>query len=183
MEIRALRESDDRSAFRSGDADLDRFLQKYAGQNQFRHHIGVTYVAVEDSNIAGFVTVAPGHIEIDDLPAARQKRLPRYPLPVVRLARLAVDASFRGRGLGSQLLRFVLELAAQMAEDFGCIGVVVDAKPAAASFYQQFGFEPLELVEGESPARPRATAMFLPLAEVQAGNPAPFDNRPPRAQR
>ena len=42
MEIRALRNTDDRTTFRSGDADLDRFLAKYAGQNQFRHHIGVT---------------------------------------------------------------------------------------------------------------------------------------------
>ena len=53
MEIRALRESDDRSAFQSGDPDLDRFLRKYAGQNQFRHHIGATYVAVERDRVAG----------------------------------------------------------------------------------------------------------------------------------
>ena len=54
MEIRALRESDDRSQFQSGEADLDRFLRKYAGQNQFRHHIGTTYVAVEGNRIAGY---------------------------------------------------------------------------------------------------------------------------------
>src|SRR3989440_13083457 len=111
MEIRALRESDDRSGLRSGDADLDRFLQKYAGQNQFRHHIGTTYVAVEGDRIAGYVTVAPGHVEIEDLPAAQRKKLPRYPLPVLRLARLAVGETFRGQGLGRQLLRFVLQLA------------------------------------------------------------------------
>src|ERR1700680_1883204 len=63
MEIRALRESDDREGFRSGDADLDRFLHKYAGQNQFRHHIGTTYIAIEENRIAGFATVAPGHLE------------------------------------------------------------------------------------------------------------------------
>jgi hypothetical protein len=48
MEIRALREGDDRSGFRSGDPDLDRFFLRFAGQNQFRHHVGVTHVAVED---------------------------------------------------------------------------------------------------------------------------------------
>jgi len=96
MEIRALRRSDDRSVFRSGDPDLDRFLQKYAGQNQFRHHLGATYVAVEGDHIAGYATVAPGHIEVEDLPVARRRRLPRYPLPILRLARLAVDESFRG---------------------------------------------------------------------------------------
>jgi len=170
MEIRALSQSDDRSAFHSGDPDLDRFLRKYAGQNQFRHHIGTTYVAVEGSRVAGYATVAPGHIEIDDLPPALRKTLPRYPLPILRLARLAVDKSFRGQGLGRQLLRFVLDLALQMAGDFGCLGVVVDAKPGAVSFYRQFGFSPLEVVEGHSLARPPATAMFLPLRHIEAAS-------------
>jgi GNAT superfamily N-acetyltransferase len=111
MEIRALRESDDRTVFRSGDADLDRFLHKYAGQNQFRRHIGATYVAVEGDRVVGYATVAPGHMEIAELSPALRKNLPRYPLPILRLARLAVDDSFRGRGIGRQLLRFVLELA------------------------------------------------------------------------
>jgi GNAT superfamily N-acetyltransferase len=170
MEIRALRQSDDRSAFRCSDADLDRFLQKYAGQNQFRHHIGTTYVAVEGGRVAGYVTVAAGHIEIEDLPAAQRKKLPRYPLPVLRLARLAVDKAFQGQGAGRQLLRFVLTLALQMAEGFGCIGVVVDAKGEAVSFYEQFGFAPLEVCEGQSPARPQPTAMFLPLTEIEAAS-------------
>ena len=170
MEIRALSQSDDRSAFHSGDPDLDRFLRKYAGQNQFRHHIGTTYVAVEGSRVAGYATVAPGHIEIDDLPPALRKTLPRYPLPILRLARLAVDKSFRGQGLGRQLLRCVLDLALQMAGDFGCLGVVVDAKSEAVSFYRQFGFSPLEVVEGHSLARPPATAMFLPLRHIEAAS-------------
>jgi len=170
MEIRALRESDERSAFRSGDPDLDRFLTKYAGQNQFRHHIGATYVAVEGDSVAGYVTVAPGHVEIEHLPSAQQKKLPRYPLPVLRLARLAVDQSVRGQGLGGQLLLFVLRLALRMAEEFGCIGVVVDAKPGAVTFYRQFGFLALEALEGQSPARPLATPMFLSVSEIAAAS-------------
>ena len=116
------------------------------------------------------VTVAPGHIEIEDLPVAQRKKLPRYPLPILRLARLAVDVSVRGQGLGKQLLRFVLRLALRMAEEFGCIGVVVDAKPGAVTFYRQFGFLALEAVEGQSPARPPATAMFLPVKEIAAAS-------------
>jgi len=131
MEIRALREEDDRSQFHSGDPDLDRFFHRFAGQNQFRHYVGVTYVAVDEGRVLGFATIAPGHIEIEDLPAATRKKLPRYPLPVLRLARLAVDQDARGQGLGRRLLRFVLELAVQMANDYGCIGVCVDAKPDA----------------------------------------------------
>src|SRR3990172_3884149 len=119
MQIRALRETDDRSRFRSGEPDLDRFFHKFAGQNQFRHYVGVTYVAVDDGRVLGFATVAPGHIEIDGLPAAARKKLPRYPLPVLRLARLAVDQSARGGGLGAHLLRFVFRLALRMANDYG----------------------------------------------------------------
>jgi len=170
IEIRALRESDDRSRFHSGDPDLDLFFHRYAGQNQFRHHIGVTYVAVKESRVLGYVTVAPGNLEIEKLPAARRTKLPRYPLPILRVARLAVDESSRGQGLGKQLLRFVLGLAMQMAGDLGCAGVVVDAKPGAIAFYQQFGFAPLEVVEGISSARPQPSAMFLPTSEIAAAS-------------
>jgi GNAT superfamily N-acetyltransferase len=167
MEIRALREDDDRSQFRSGDPDLDRFLHRFAGQNQFRHYVGVTYVAVHEGRILGFATVAPGHIEIDDLPATTRKKLPRYPLPVLRLARLAVDQDARGQGLGRRLLRFVLELAVQMANDYGCIGVCVDAKPDAVEFYGRYGFVSIDVVEGQSDARPAPIPMFLAIRAIR----------------
>jgi GNAT superfamily N-acetyltransferase len=166
MEIRALRETDDRSRLRSGDADLDRFFHKFAGQNQFKHYLGVTYVAVEEGRVVGFATVAPGHVEIDGLPAAARKKLPRYPLPMLRLARLAVDESVRGQGCGGQLLRFVLDLARRMAAEYGCVGVVVDAKPGAVEFYAKFGFIPVEAIEGQSDARPQPTPMFLAMRVI-----------------
>ena len=171
MEIRRLRSSDDRARFKSDDPDLDRFFRLYAGQNQFRHHVGVTYVAVEEDEVLGYLTVAPGEIEIDELPDAVRKRLPRYPLPVLRLARLAVDARLRGRGLGEQLLRFGLGLALTMAEDYGCLGVAVDAKPGAEPFYARYGFRALDVVEGTSDARPRPTVMLLSTSEIRAARP------------
>jgi GNAT superfamily N-acetyltransferase len=171
VEIRRLRASDDRSRFRSGDPDLDRFFRSYAGQNQFRHHVGVSYVAIEERDVLGYLTVAPGGIEIDDLPATLQRGLPRYPLPVLRLARLAVDSSVRGRGLGEQLLRFALGLALTMTEDHGCVGVAVDAKPGAEPFYARHGFRAIAVVEGLSDARPRPTPMFLPTSEILAATP------------
>jgi len=172
MQIRALRETDDRSRFRSGDPDLDRFFHKFAGQNQFRHYVGVTYVADDDGRILGFATVAPGHVEIDGLPAAARKKLPHYPLPVLRLARLAVDSSIRGQGLGGRLLRFVLQLARRMADDYGCVGVVVDAKPDALDFYAKYGFAAIELVEGQSQLRPSPTPVFLAMRAVKAASDA-----------
>ncbi len=167
MEVRLLRESDDRTGFRSGDVDLDRFLERYAGQNQFRHHVGTTYVAVETGRIIGYVTVAPGQIEIDDLPGPLRRKLPSYPLPVLRIARLAVDESARGQGVGTLLLRFALELALRLAREFGCVGAMVDAKPGAVTFYETLGFMPLEVLEGQSDARPAPTALFLPILEIE----------------
>jgi GNAT superfamily N-acetyltransferase len=136
MEIRGLREGDDRSRFQSGDLDLDRFFHRFAGQNQFKHYLGVTYVAVDGDAILGFATVAPGHVEIDDLPASARKKLPRYPLPVLRLARLAVDQAARGQGLGRQLLGFVFRLALQMAK----YSTKLDATPRAEGRFRLSSF-------------------------------------------
>jgi GNAT superfamily N-acetyltransferase len=171
IEIRPLRETDDRAAFRSGDSDLDSFLQRYAGQNQFRHHTGTTYVAVDGDTILGYATIAPGNIEGDAVPASRRK-LPRYPLPVLRLARLAVDAAARNRGVGSALLRHVFLLALRLSADYGCVGVVVDAKPDAAEFYARVGFSKLNVTEGGLESRPQPIPMLLPLALISAATKA-----------
>jgi GNAT superfamily N-acetyltransferase len=168
MEIRALRETDDRTAFRSGDPDLDRFLLKYAGQNQFRHHIGTTYVAVEAARIVGYATVAPGQVEGEGLPATTRRKFPRYPLPVLRLARLAVHEAAQGQGVGTALLRFVFRLALRLAGEYGCAGVLVDAKPPAVSFHERLGFFPLEVLEGHGASRPAPAAMFLPIEAIRA---------------
>jgi GNAT superfamily N-acetyltransferase len=170
MEIRALRPSDNRSAFQSGDEALDRFFHKYAGQNQFRHYLGVTYVAMEDSRVLGFATIAPGQLDIDDIPSAARKKMPRYPLPILRLARLAVDRSAQSQGLGTQLLRFVCRLAGKMADDYGCAGIIVDAKPDAVSFYAKHGFVPYDALEGQSEQRPRPTMMFLAMRAIKAAS-------------
>jgi GNAT superfamily N-acetyltransferase len=173
--IRRLSPEDDRSAFRSGNIDLDRFFERYAGQNQFRHHIGTTYVAVDDAGvISGYATVTASEIAPEALHASKRKRLPKYPVPVLRLARLAVDERAKGQGVGSLLLRGVLALAlalaAKMADDFGCIGVVVDAKPEAVAFYHKLGFVRLEVVAGELGDRPQPLPMFLELGQFSSAS-------------
>lgn len=170
MEIRALRATDDRSSFRCGDEALDRFFHRYAGQNQFRNYLGVTYVAVDGERVLGFVTVAPRHLDVEELPERTRRKLPRYPVPVLGLARLAVDQSAQSLGLGKQLLRFVLKLASRMADDVGCAGVVVDAKPGALSFYAKYGFARFEMLEGHSEARPRPTCMWLSMQAIKAAD-------------
>lgn len=167
VSVRRLRSSDDRSGFRSGQVDLDRFFLRFAGQNQFRHHLGTTYVAVdEDDLIVGFATVSASQIEIEDLPSTKTKRLPNYPLPVLRLARLATHGDFHGAGVGSLLLRTVLVLACQMARDYGCVGVLVDAKAEAVDYYERFGFFELDTLRGELGDRPIPRIMFLELGAI-----------------
>lgn len=173
MEVRPLRPDDDRARFTSGDLDLDRFFTRYAGQNQFKHHIGTTYVAVVSDAIWGYATVSMAHLEVEDLPPDLAKRLPRYPLPVLRLARLAVASQAQGQGVGGALLYSVFQLALAQADAVGCVGVLVDAKPQAISWYARYGFTELPVLAGGAAARPRPIAMFLPLGSVRAARATP----------
>jgi len=159
IRVRRLQSDDVRSDFRSGNVDLDRFFQRYAGQNQFRHHIGATYVAVSEDRIAGFATVSSGEIVAENLPKS---------LPVLRLARLAVDQRFQGHGVGRLLLRSTFEVALEMRERAGCVGVVVDAKQEAVAFYTSLGFRPVDLIRGGLGDRPEPTVMFLPIRQIGA---------------
>ncbi|MCC6763492.1 MAG: hypothetical protein IT293_02420 [Deltaproteobacteria bacterium] len=60
-----------------------------------------------------------------------------------------------------------------MAEDYGCVGVIVDARPGAVDFYAKDGLIPIEAVEGQSDARPRPTPMFLAMRAIRAAQGAP----------
>lgn len=165
--VRRLESGDDRTGFHSGNIDLDRFFTRYAGQNQFRHHIGTTYVAIgDDKAILGFAAVAASELTTARLPEAKRKRLPAYPIPVLRLARLAVDRRAQGQGIASVLLRAVFTLAHKMAGDMGCYGVVADAKPDAVGFYERLGFVALEATAGQLGDRPEPLPMFLELGAV-----------------
>ncbi len=164
IEIRPLERADDRSGFRSGDEALDLYFHRYAGQNQFRHHVGVTYIAVEGDEIVAFATVSPAAMDADELPDGRKR--PPSPAPVLRVARLAVSEEHQGRGLGRAMLRFCIELALRMRDEFGCGGVAVDAKPGAVEFYQRYGFIEIEAEVGAGATHPAPRMMFLTLESV-----------------
>lgn len=166
VEIRPLARDDDRERFSCGQPDLDRFFHHYAGQNQFKLHLAITYVAILDSRIVGFASVAASSLERAKVPNARQrKRLPDYPLPVLRLARLGVDTTAQGCGIGKALLAHVLRLAVPQRDQLGCVGVVTDAKPNAIEFYRGLGFTPLEGIrEGVLVGEP--VPMFLGIETI-----------------
>ena len=168
VEIRLLRREDDRSDFSCGQGDLDRFFEHYAGQNQFKLHLAVTYVAVLEAKVVGFATISASAIERAVVPSARlRKRLPAYPLPVLRLARLGVDLRAQRMGIGKALLRHVLGLALEQRDRFGCVGVIADAKPDAVAFYEGLGFTPLLGVrEGLLAGEP--LPLFLPIETISA---------------
>ena len=168
LEVRPLRPEDDRSSFSSGNPDLDSFFKKYAGQNQFKLHIGTTYIAIDDKEVFGFITLSASSITIEDLPKEHRKRLPRYPLPVLRIARLAVSTDAQGKGTGKKLLRTAFLISQEMSKTIGCIGIVVDAKADAVSFYHRCGFLALDVVLGKLHDRPkRPQPMFLAQGTIK----------------
>lgn len=118
-----------------GQPDLDRFFEHYAGQDPFELHLAVTCVAIAETRTVGFATVAASSIERSIVPNARlRRRLPAYPLPVLRRARLGVDARAQGLGIGSALLRHLSSLAVKQRDRMDCVGVVTDAEPDAVRF-------------------------------------------------
>ena len=165
IDIRILKREDDRSDFSCGEIELDYFFQKFAGQNQFKHYIGTTYVAVEGQTILGFVSVSVATLTNDEI--ALQK-LPNYPLPVLKIARLGVDKRYQNLGIGQKLLKAMFRLALEQKERFGCVGIVVDAKKEAVAFYEKLGFTVLQTTNQKH--YHDLTGMFLPIGTIaQAG--------------
>lgn len=129
-----------REGFDCGDAALNEFLLRQAGQQQ-RRGFGKTYVAVakDGVTVTGFITVSAGQVATTSFPS--QSKLPRYPAPMLRIGRLAVDVHYQGVGIGQDLLAFALRLAAEFAQRVGLYAVVVDAKhDKAKAFYVKLGF-------------------------------------------
>jgi predicted GNAT family N-acyltransferase len=136
--IELLHKSHNRKNFDCGEESLNTFLAKFARQNSERG-LGRTYVAVlpDDSTIYGYYTISNGSVRFDAVP----DKMPRYPIPVVLLGRLAVDIKAKGEGLGEYLLLAALKQALDSAETVGIYAVEVYAlNEQAKKFYQKYGF-------------------------------------------
>ncbi|MDO8958570.1 MAG: GNAT family N-acetyltransferase [Rhodocyclaceae bacterium] len=164
LRIELLEARHGRAAFDCGNDALNDFLRLRAGQLQ-RRGFGKTYVMLADNgmDVIGFVTVSVGQVEAQALPL--RLKLPRHPVPMLRIGRLAVDKQAQGRGIGQDLLAFALRLALEFAERVGLYAVVVDAKDVqAAEFYRRLHFEP---------TLDNALCLFLPLSRLAKARVVP----------
>lgn len=140
--LEAISRSHERSQFDCGSRDLDEFLQQHARQNEERG-ISRTFVAVLPGKrrVLGYFTIRAGELRIRDITPEHAKRLPKYPVPSLHLARLAVDRSAQGKGLGEYLLMMVLERAVRASAEVGVYAVEVRAgTDVAKRFYERYGF-------------------------------------------
>ena len=141
--IRSFDRTVDAASFRCGQPLLDEYIRRYASQDVRRNLARVFVATPEDDSrqLAGFFTLSAGSVSCSDLPASLAKRLPRYPVPVALIGRLAVATEYQGKGLGSILLVDACRKVAHASSALAVVGIIVDAKDAAAaSFYRHFGF-------------------------------------------
>jgi len=105
-------------------------------------HSAQTYVLAKDLRVLGYYSLAAEAVTHDEATERKKKGMARHPIPVILLARLAVDVSIHGKGVGSALLKDVLMRTAQAADTIGAQALLVHAKDESAkAFYQHFTFE------------------------------------------
>ena len=128
--------------FDCGREKLNDFLKRRAWNNQ-QANSAQTYVLAQDLVVSGYYSLAAGAVTHEEAPERVKKGLARHAIPVILLARLAVDRAVQGRGVGPALLKDALLRAASAADTIGARAVLVHAKDdLAKGFYQHFDFEP-----------------------------------------
>lgn len=133
------------TGFSCGNTLLDRWLVRYAGQNQRRDAARTFIAATTDQRVYGYYTLLAGQLDHHEATAETSKGLSKhFPIPVAILARLAVEASQQGHGIGAALLNDALVRVVRASEQVAVRAVVVHAVDENASaFYERFGFRGL----------------------------------------
>lgn len=141
-------------AFDCGREELNRFLQQHALPNQ-QSGGAQTYVGLVDQIVVGYYALAVGSVEQEHAPARVKKGLARHSIPIMILARLAVDRHWQNQGIGAALLKDAMLRTLQAADIAGIRALVVHAKDdPARGFYEHFAFLP-------SPSDPLHLFMLL----------------------
>ena len=153
----------DTTSFRCGQSGLDTYIRRFASQD-VRRNLARVFIATPENaprQLAGFFTLSAGSVNCADLPESLAKKLPRYPVPVALIGRLAVHTDFQGKGLGSILLADACRKVVRARATLAVVGIVVDAKDGpAASFYRHFGFQNM-------PGQP--DRLLLPASALASG--------------
>jgi len=159
LRIEKLSRSHNVEAFDCGKEPLNRFLIRFALQNQ-QANASQTYLALSGDEIVGFYTLVVGQVEYADAPERLTKGIARHAVPIMLLARLAVALGQQGRGIGSGLLKDAMRRTLQAADIAGIRAFAVHAKDdEARAFYERFDFVP-------SPADPYH--LFVLLKDLRA---------------
>lgn len=138
--IQKLDRSHDLDGFDCGKEPLNRFLQRYALQNQ-KAGASQTYVALQDDKVIGYYTLVVGEVAYDQAEGRLKKGLARHPVPVMILARLAIATAAQSQGLGAGLLKDAVLRTLQAADIAGIRAIVVHAKDdEAKAFYERYDF-------------------------------------------
>lgn len=144
--------------FGCGNPALDRFLSRFALPNQ-QANASQTYVGVAGETVVGFYTLVVGAVSHESAPARLAKGLARHPIPLMVLARLAVDVGWQGRGIGAGLLKDAMRRTLQAADLAGIRASAAHAKDdVARAFYERFNFV-------QSPADP--LHLFILVKELR----------------
>lgn len=159
LEFCILDKSIDRSNFDCGISELNTFLKRQARQQQSKG-FNRTFVLINDEDsplkVLGFYSLSMGEINLDSLPEEKKKKLPKHPVPVARIGRLAVDNSAKGKGCGEMMLVDALRRVQRASMQIGVYAIVGDAKDdSAKSFYEKFNFIPFQ---------DESMSLFIPLA-------------------
>ncbi len=140
--VSKLQGADAVESFDCGQPALNHFLQRYALINQ-KANSAQTYVSRSADGVAGFYSLSVGSVSPESAPVRVIKSLARHPVPVMILARLAVDLNHQRQGLGQALLKDALLRTAQAADIAGVRALLVHAKDEAArQWYESWEFEP-----------------------------------------
>ncbi len=134
-----------RDAFDCGDNELNVFLHRHARQSHLKGG-SKTYLAVNTKNkkILGYYSLSPASIAYKSTPKVIKCGLARHDIPVFRLARLAIDVSVQGQGLGGQLLLSAGRRSLLVALQAGGVALLIDAKnDRVAEWYASYGAIPM----------------------------------------
>lgn len=160
--VRPLTSDDDVQSFDCGREALNRFLQRHALNNQransSKTYVSCSYDGAHDGAydgahdgarpvVAGYYSLCVSSMQYADAPERLSKGLARHPVPVMLLARLAVDIRYQSLGLGRALLKDAMLRTLQVSEIVGVRAMLVHAKDEAArGWYLHWQFEPSPVV-------------------------------------